>query len=67
MQMAGPRGFGDQGRREFFFRDSGSTGYYFRGTAEQAHNFGDLGCPAQKLKIDLKNHTLKKKPPFRLI
>ena len=41
----------------------GSTGYYFQGFGEQAHNFGDLGSPAK----NLKNLALKEKPSFRLI
>ena len=32
----------------FIFRELGSTGNYFRGSREQAHNFGDLGSPAKK-------------------
>ena len=32
----------------FVFRELGSTGNYFRGAEEQAHNFGDLGSPGQK-------------------
>ena len=38
----------------------GSTGYYFRGAREQAHNFGDLRSLAKKQKN-------KEKPPFCLI
>ena len=44
----------------FIFRELGSTGYYFRGAREQAHNFGDIGS----LAIKQKN---KEKPPFCLI
>ena len=32
----------------FFFRELGSTAYYFRGAGEQAHTFGDLGSTAKK-------------------
>ena len=32
----------------FIFRELGSTGNYFRGAREQAHNFGDLGSLAKK-------------------
>ena len=32
----------------FIFRELGSTGNYFQGFGEQAHNFGDLGSPAEK-------------------
>ena len=31
-----------------FFRELGSTGYYFQGIGEQTHSFGDLGSPAKK-------------------
>ena len=34
----------------FIFRELGSTGYYFRGDGEQAHNFGDIGSLAKKEK-----------------
>ena len=47
MQVADPRGFG-----QFIFLDCGSTGKYFRGAGEQAHNFRDVGSPVQKLIID---------------
>ena len=40
--MGAPRGFGDLVRMAFIFRELGSTGNYFRGAREQAHNFGDL-------------------------
>ena len=32
----------------FLFRELGSTGYYLRGSGEQAHSFGDLGSPAKE-------------------
>ena len=32
----------------FIYRELGSTGNYFRGAREQAHNFGDLGSLAKK-------------------
>ena len=35
----------------FIFRELGSTGNYFRGAREQAHNFGDIGSLAKKQKI----------------
>ena len=41
-----PQGF--WGERLFIFRELVSTGNYFSGTGEQAHNLGDLGSPAQK-------------------
>ena len=53
-----PRGFGIWGEWLFICRELGSTGYYFRGGREQAHNFGDIGSLAKKAK---KN---KEKPPF---
>ena len=34
--------------RLFIFLELGSTGNYFMGAGEQAHNLGDLGSPAQK-------------------
>ena len=34
----------------FIFRELGSTGNYFRGAREQAHNFGDIGSHAKKEK-----------------
>ena len=44
----------------FIFRELGSTGNYFRGARDQAHNFGDIGSLAKKQKN-------KEKPPFCLI
>ena len=41
----------------FIFIELGSTGNYFRGAREQAHNLGDLGSLAKKQKN-------KEKPPF---
>ena len=47
----GPPGvLGIWGEWLFIFRELGSTGNYFRGSREQAHNFGDLGSPAKKHK-----------------
>ena len=43
-----PRGLGIWGERLFIFGELGSTGNYFRGAGEQAHNLGDLGSSAQK-------------------
>ena len=34
----------------FIFRELGSTGNYFRGAREQAHNFWDIGSLAKKPK-----------------
>ena len=34
----------------FIFRELESTGNYFRGAREQAHNFGDLGSIVKKQK-----------------
>ena len=42
------------------FMELGSTGNYFRGAREQAHNFGDIGSLAKKL-------NNKEKLPFCLI
>ena len=45
----GPQGFWGSGENGFFiFRELGSTGNYFRGAREQAHNFGDIGSLAKK-------------------
>ena len=58
----GPSGvLGIWGEWLFIFRELGSTGNYFRGAREQAHNFVDIGSLAKKQK---KN---KEKPPFCLI
>ena len=47
----GPQGvLGIWGEWLFIFRELGSTGNYFRGSREQAHNFGDLGSLAKKQK-----------------
>ena len=47
----GPPGvLGIWGEWLFIFRELGSTGNYFRGSREQAHNFGDVGSPAKKQK-----------------
>ena len=46
--IGAPRGFG--GEWLFIFRELGSTGNYFRGAREQAHNFGDIGSLAKKQK-----------------
>ena len=61
--MGPPRGFGDPrrmatyiirllcGENGYLFSGSwGSTGYYFRGAREQAHNFGDIRSLAKKQK-----------------
>ena len=57
----GPSGvWGIWGEWLFIFRELGCTGNYFRGTREQAHNFGDLGSLAKMQKI-------KEKSPFCLI
>ena len=42
--------FGIWGEWLFIFRELGSTGNYFRGAREQAHNFGDIGSLAKKQK-----------------
>ena len=50
-QLLGPPGvLGIWGERLFILRELGSTGNYFRGAREQAHNFGDLGSLAKKPK-----------------
>ena len=47
----GPPGvLGILGEWLFIFRELGSTGNYFRGAREQAHNFGDIGSLAKKQK-----------------
>ena len=49
--LLGPPGvLGIWGERLFIFRELGSTGNYFRGAREQAHNFRDLGSLAKKQK-----------------
>ena len=60
LKSGAPRGFGDLGRMAIYLQGAGSTGYYFRGAREQAHNFGDTGSLAKKKKN-------KEKPPFCLI
>ena len=45
----------------FIFRELGSTGNYFRGAREQAHNFWGYREPCKKAK------KKKEKPPFCLI
>ena len=45
-----PGAFGIWGEWLFIFKELGSTGNYFRGGREQAHNFGDLGSFAKKQK-----------------
>ena len=61
-QYRGPKGvLGIWGEWLFIFRDLGSTGYYFRGSGEQAHSFGYLGSPAKSKK------KIKEKPLFCLI
>ena len=48
----GPQGFWGSGKNGYLFSGSwGSTGNYFRGAREQAHNLGDLGSLAKKAKI----------------
>ena len=52
----GPPGvFGIWGEWLFIFRKLGSTGNYFRGAREQAHNFGDIGSLAKKQKKIMKS------------
>ena len=58
--MGPPGVLGILGEWLFIFRELGSNANYFRGSREQAYNFGDLGSPAKKQKI-------KEKPPFCLI
>ena len=57
-QVRPPGVLGIWGEWIFIFRELGSTGHYFRGAREQAHNFGDIGSRAKKKK--------KEKPPFCL-
>ena len=50
--LVGPPGvLGIWGEWLLIFRELGSTGNYFRGASEQAHNFGDIGSLAKKQKI----------------
>ena len=59
VNLRGPPGvLGIWGEWLFIFRELGSTGTFFRGGREQAHNFRDLGSLAKKN---------KEKPPFCLI
>ena len=58
--MGPPGVLGIWGEWLFIFRELGSTGNYFRGAREQAHNFGSL-AKKQKKKIN------KELPPFCLI
>ena len=61
MVVLGPPGvMGIMGEWSHIFRELGSTGNYFRGAREQAHNFGDLESLAKKQKN-------KEKPPFCMI
>ena len=48
--MVPPGGLGIWGEWLFIFRELGSTGNYFRGAREQAHNFPDIGSLAKKQK-----------------
>ena len=45
---APPGVLGIWGEGLFIFRELGSTANYFRGAAEQAYTFGDLGSTAKK-------------------
>ena len=70
--LVGPQGFWGSGENSYFFSVSwggggGGTGNYFMGYREQAHSFADLGSPAKKSKIILKNLTFKEKYTFCLI
>ena len=47
MNIWPPGVWGIWGEWLFIFRELGSTGNYFRGAGEQAHNFGDLGSSAK--------------------
>ena len=48
--VATKRVLGIWGEWLFIFRELGSTGNYFKGAREQAHNFGDIGSLAKKQK-----------------
>ena len=49
--LLGPPGvLGIWGEWLISFRELGSTGNYFRGAREQAHNYGDIGSLAKKQK-----------------
>ena len=56
-----PRVLGIWEEWPFIFRELESTGYFFRGAREQAHNFWDIGSLAKKQKQN------KEKPSFCLI
>ena len=59
--IGGPPGvLGIWGEWLFIFRELGSTGNYFRGAREQAHNFWDLGSLAKKQKKKKINKIKKK-------
>ena len=47
--VGAPRGFGDLGRMAIYYQGAGEH-WYFRGSREQAHNFGDIGSLAKKAK-----------------
>ena len=50
----GPPGvLGIWGEWLFIFRELGSTGNYFRGAREQAHNLGDIGSLVISLSLIL--------------
>ena len=61
----GPKGFWGSGEKWILiFRELGSTGKYFRGAREQAHNFEDSGSLAKKQKKKKKKKH-KEKPPIK--
>ena len=60
MAYVGPQGL--CGEWLFIFRELGSTGNYFWGAREQAHNFVGLGSLAKKQK----KKKIREKPPFCL-
>ena len=57
--MGPPGVLGIWGEWLFIFRELGSTGNYFRGAREQAHNFGDIGSLAKKQKKKKKKKKKK--------
>ena len=53
--MGPPGVLGIWGEWLFIFRELGSTGNYFKGAREQAHNLGDIGSLAKKRKKNIRS------------
>ena len=56
LQLGPPGVLGIWGEWLLIFRELGSTGNYFRGAREQAHNFGDLVSLAIKRKKKIRKN-----------